>query len=164
MRHEPFTLDPNSLWSRSMYRLAVILHLLGAAVWIGGHIVLCVAILPRALRSKDPQPIRDFEQGYEPVGIAALILQIMTGIWLTYLILPEFSSWFSLQSALSRGILIKFTLLGATLLLAVHARLRIHPRLTSANLGTLAIHVVAITLLSILFLIAGVAIRTGGWL
>ncbi len=147
-----------------MYKLAVILHLLGAAVWIGGHIVLCVAILPRALRGKDPQPIRDFEQGYEPVGIAALILQIITGIWLTYILLPEFSSWFSLQTALSRGILLKFTLLGATLLLAVHARLRIHPRLGPNNLGVLSIHVVAITLLSVLFLIVGVAIRTVGWL
>ena len=147
-----------------MYRLAVILHLLGAAVWIGGHIVLCVAILPRVLRSKDPKPIQDFEQGYEPVGIAALILQIFTGIWLTYLLLPEFSSWLSLHSALSRGILLKFILLAATLLLAVHARLRIHPRLGPHNLGLLAIHVVAVTLLSVLLLIVGVAMRTGGWL
>lgn len=147
-----------------MYRFAVVLHLLGSAVWIGGHMVLCVAILPRALRGKDPQIIRDFEQGYEPVGIASLILQIITGIWLTYLILPEFSSWFSLQSLISRGILLKFTLLGATLLLAVHARLRIQPKLSPDNLKVLAIHVVAVTILSVLFLIVGVAIRTRGWL
>ena len=147
-----------------MYRLAVILHLLGAAVWIGGHIVLSVAILPRALRGKDPTPIREFERGYEPVGITSLILQIVTGIWLAYIYHPEFSAWFSLQSAFSKGILLKFVLLGATLLLAVHARLKIHPRLGPDNLGVLAIHVVGITLLSILLLIVGVAIRSGGWL
>ncbi|HEX9880670.1 MAG TPA: CopD family protein [Candidatus Binatia bacterium] len=147
-----------------MYRLLVILHLLGAAVWIGGHIVLCVSILPRALRLRDPAPVRDFERGYEPVGITALFLQIITGIWLAYLHLPEVSGWFSLESTFSRAVWLKFILLAATLVLAGHARLRIHPRLGPDNLSLLAVHIVTITLLSILFLIAGVAIRTGGWL
>ena len=46
-----------------MYRLVLALHLIGAAVWIGGHIVLCVTVLPRALRNRDPNPIREFEDG-----------------------------------------------------------------------------------------------------
>ncbi len=75
-----------------MYRLAVILHLIGATVWVGGHIVLCVRILPHALRRKDPTPLRDFEQLFEPVGMTALVLQIVTGLWLTYLYMPEFSA------------------------------------------------------------------------
>ena len=147
-----------------MYRLAVILHLIGATVWIGGHIVLSVSILPRALKGKDPAPVRDFEQIYEPVGMTALVLQILTGVWLTYQYMPEFPAWFSLDSAFSRGIVLKWTLLAMTLLLAVHARLTIHPKLGPDNLRSLAIHAIAVTVLSLLLLIVGVAIRTGGWL
>ena len=146
-----------------MYKLVVALHLIGAAVWIGGHIVLCVTVLPRALRNRDPNPIREFEEGYEPVGVASLILQIITGLWLAYHWLPDVSAWFSLEPGLSRDIFLKFILLGATVLLAAHAKLRIHPRLSPQNLGILAIHVVSITILSLLFLMTGIAIRTGGW-
>ncbi|MCH6545065.1 MAG: copper resistance protein CopD [Deltaproteobacteria bacterium] len=146
-----------------MYKLVVALHLIGAAVWIGGHIVLCVTVLPRALRNQDPNPIREFEDGYEPLGVASLILQLITGLWLTYHWLPDVSAWFSFEPGLSRDIFLKFVLLGATVLLAAHAQLRIHPRLSPKNLGFLAIHVVAITILSLLFLMTGIAIRTGGW-
>ncbi|NIO08806.1 MAG: copper resistance protein CopD [Deltaproteobacteria bacterium] len=146
-----------------MYRLAIVLHLIGAAIWIGGHIVLCVTVLPRALRNRNPNRIREFEEGYEPLGVGALILQVLTGLYLAYHWLPDVSAWFSFQTELSRDILIKFILLGATILLAAHARLRIHPNLSPQNLGVLAVHVVAITILSLLFLLTGVAIRTGGW-
>ncbi|MFB3107866.1 MAG: hypothetical protein ACE1ZE_00695 [Candidatus Binatia bacterium] len=77
--------------------------------------------------------------------------------------LPDVSAWFSFEPGLSRNIFLKFVLLGATVLLAAHARLRIHPRLSPKNLGFLAIQVVSITILSLLFLMTGIAIRTGGW-
>ncbi len=146
-----------------MYKLAVILHLLGAAVWIGGHIVLCAVVLPRALREKNPTPILEFEEGYERLGVPALIVQLLTGIYLAYHWLPEVSTWFSLESHLSTGIILKFVLFVTTVLLAVHARLRVHPRLSSENLHVLAIHIVSVTVLSLLFLVVGVTIRTGGW-
>lgn len=144
-----------------MYRLAVVLHLLGATVWIGGHIVLCGVVLPRALRRKDPGPIHDFENGYERLGIPALIVQLLTGLWLAYHWQPEVSAWFSLDSQFSWSIILKFTLLAATLLLAVHARIRLHPRLGPENLRQIAIHIVLATVLSISLLIVGVMIRTG---
>jgi hypothetical protein len=52
-------------------------------------------------------------------------------------------------------------LLGATGALAVHARLRVVPQLDAATLRFLAYHIVAVTLLGVALLVAGVAIRTG---
>ena len=49
--------------SPTLYRILIALHLIGAAVWIGGHLVLATTILPRALRNRDPSIILDFEQG-----------------------------------------------------------------------------------------------------
>ncbi|MEV1968220.1 hypothetical protein ABZR56_17340, partial [Pseudomonas aeruginosa] len=42
------------------------------AIWVGGHLVLALGILPGALRRRDPQAIRAFEQVYERIGIPAL--------------------------------------------------------------------------------------------
>jgi len=44
-----------------MYKFFVILHLLGAMVWVGGHLVLCLGVWPPALRARDPAPVRAFE-------------------------------------------------------------------------------------------------------
>ena len=145
-----------------MYRYLVILHLIGASVWVGGHLVLSLAILPRALRAKDPAIIRDFEAGFERIGIPALLVQVVTGILLALHWAPEIRSWFAPASPQAWFILGKLGLLAGTVALAAHARLRIIPNLDATNLRLLAYHIVAVTLLGICFLVFGVAIRTGG--
>ncbi len=143
------------------YRLLVTLHLLGATVWVGGHLVLSLSVLPRALRARDPAIIREFETGFERLGIPALLVQIVTGLWLAYHWAPHVAGWFSPSTPQARLVLVKLVLLGATVALAVHARLRVVRQLDAATLRFLAYHVVAITLLGVALLVAGVAIRTG---
>lgn len=145
-----------------MYRWLIVLHLLGASIWIGGHIVLSTAVLPRALQNRDPASLLDFESAFERVGLPALLLQVATGLWLAYLWLPRVSAWFALDTALSRLIAAKLVLLAATLVLALHARLRLIPRLDRDNLVVLAYHIIAVTIISIGFLLVGVGIRTHG--
>jgi putative copper export protein len=140
------------------YRLLVALHLLGAAVWVGGHLVLSLSVLPRALRARDPTIIREFESGFERVGIPALLVQVVTGLWLAHYWVPDLAGW---SSPSARLVLLKLALLAATVALAVHARLRVVPRLDAATLRFLAYHIVAVTLLGVALLVVGVAIRTG---
>ncbi len=144
------------------YRLLVTLHLLGAAVWVGGHLVLSLAILPRALRGRDPSIVREFESGYERIGIPALFLQVITGLWLAYHWSPDVAGWFYPPTPQAKFILVKLTLLAFTVALAAHARLRITPKLDSNHLPVLAWHVAMVTLSGVAFLVVGVAIRTGG--
>jgi putative copper export protein len=145
-----------------LYRLLLILHLLGAATWVGGHLVLSLTVLPRALRAGDPAILRDFEAGYERVGIPALLLQAATGVWLAHRWLPQPALWFTIDAPLSALVFWKFVLLGLTLALAAHARLRVIPRLGRDNLRLLAAHIVLVTVLGVGFVILGVGIRTGG--
>src|SRR5581483_8582500 len=81
---------------------------------------------------------------------------------LAYYWLPQVGAWFALDSTLSRLIATKLALLALTVALALHARLRVIPRLGADNFTVLAYHVFAVTLLSLAFLVAGVGIRTGG--
>jgi putative copper export protein len=145
-----------------VYRALVIAHLLGASIWIGGHVVLSLAVLPRALRARDASIVRDFEAGFERVGIPALLVQVVTGLWLAHHWLPEVGTWFAGGSPQARLVATKLALLAATVALAAHARLRIIPRLDATTLRPLAWHIAAVTLISIAFLVAGVGIRTGG--
>jgi len=142
------------------HTLLLILHVLGATIWTGGHIVLAATVLPRALRTGDCRIISDFEAGYERLGVPALFVQIATGIALASQRLP-FSSWFSFESRLATLVFLKLALLVATLALALHARFSLVAKLRKENLRALALHIVAVTILAVLFVVVGVVIGTG---
>ena len=148
--------------SPTLYRILIALHLIGAAVWIGGHLVLATTILPRALRNRDPSIILDFEQAFERIGLPSLLLQVVTGLLLAYRWLPEIGAWLRLDSNVSIYVVVKLALLAATLALALNAKFRVIPNINRDNMHVLASHIVLVTVMSIGFLLAGIAIRTGG--
>jgi putative copper export protein len=146
-----------------MYKYTLLLHVLAATVWTGGHLVLAITILPRVLKEKSPSDLLRFESGYEKVGIPALIIQVVTGVWLAHNLMPDIGMWFSFDNPISRLISVKLSLLLLTAIFAVDARLRIIPNLTERNLMSLAYHIIPVTVFSVLFVIAGVGFRTGGF-
>jgi putative copper export protein len=146
-----------------LFKILVILHTLGATVWTGGHLVLAVTVLPSALKHRDPNRIHQFEEHFEGFGLAALLLQVITGLWLTWIYFPGFQNFWAFDSFLSVYIGIKLGLLLGTLALAVHARFFIIPNLTKETLNFLAYHIVGVTTLAVLFAILGAGIRLGGF-
>lgn len=145
-----------------MYALMLFLHVLGATVWTGGHLVLALTWLPRVLREGSPEQLLRFEQGYERIGMPALVLQIVTGLWMAYQMVPSVAQWLSPDTPVARAIALKLVLLLCTALIAAHARLRVIPRLSADTLPLMAWHVGAVTLLSVGFVAVGVSLRFGG--
>ena len=146
-----------------MYRILILIHVLAATVWVGGHLVLALTILPRALRERDPGIIRQFEDGYERIGIPALLIQVITGFLLAYHWEPSVTAWFWPATPQDSLITAKLSLLAVTVALAAHARLKIIPTLSADRLRPLAGHIIAVTTIGVLMVTLGVAIRTG-WL
>lgn len=146
-----------------LFKLLIIFHTLGATVWTGGHLVLAVTVLPQALKDRDPDRIHQFEEHFENFGLAALLLQVITGLWLTWIYFPGFQDFLAFESYLSKYIGIKLLLLLGTLALAVHARFFIIPKLTKATLNVLAYHIVGVTTLAVSFVVLGAGIRLGGF-
>lgn len=144
----------------SSYATALILHVLAATVWTGGHLVLALGILPGALKEHSTAAINAFENRFERVGIPALLLQVASGLYLAVTLAPP-STWLSMDTPVTRAITIKLGLLAATVVLAADARLRIIPRLTPERLGELAWHIIAVTLISVTFVVVGVGYRVG---
>ena len=144
-----------------MWGTLLLLHILAATVWTGGHLVLALAVLPRILRERDPAALVRFESAYERIGIPALLIQVATGLWLAYRLVPEVSQWFAFEHPVARLIGVKLILLATTVAFAADARLRILPKLSQENLTSLAWHIVPVTVVSVLFVLVGVSFRTG---
>jgi putative copper export protein len=146
-----------------LFKILVVLHILGATVWTGGHLVLAATVLPQALKHHAPDRIHQFEEHFEGFGLTALLLQVTTGLWLTWTYFPNFQNFFSFDSYLSTYIGIKLLLLLGTIALAIHARFFIIPNLTKETLNSLAYHIIGVTTLAVLFAILGAGIRLGGF-
>jgi len=146
-----------------MYSYLILLHILGATVWTGGHIILATLILPAALRDKSVESLIAFESKFERIGIPSLIIQIVTGVWLAKMRIPELGNWFEWSDPNARLVSLKLALLLTTAMLAVDARFRLIPRLSEDKLFSLALHIIPVTLLSIGFVIVGITFRGVSW-
>ena len=145
-----------------MHQTLLFLHLAAGSVWVGGHLVLAVSLLPEAMAKRDPDLVRGFERIYERIGLPAMAIQVVTGLWLAFLLLPEIASWTDWSDPVALTICLKLACLAATIALAVHARLSIIPRLDAARLPMLGAHIVAVTALALAFVWLGLAFRYGG--
>ena len=146
-----------------MYSAILLLHLLAATIWTGGHLVLALAILPRVLRERDVAALLAFEGAYERIGMPALLVQVATGLWMAHTLLPSVAAWLEGSNPVARLVLLKLALLAGTALIAVDARLRIIPKLSPATLPALARRIRLVTLFAVGFVVVGSAFRSG-WL
>jgi putative copper export protein len=144
-----------------MYGLILFLHILGATIWTGGHVVLSVVVLPGVLRERAPDRLLRFESAFEKIGMPALLVQVVTGVLLARRLIPDVAGWFDVSNPVAHVVLTKLTLLAVTVVLALDARFRVLPKFDESRLTDMAWHIVPVTLLSVLFVAAGVALRTG---
>jgi putative copper export protein len=144
-----------------MYGAILLLHILSATIWTGGHLVLAVTVLPRVLRERSPARLLEFESAYERIGMPALVVQVATGLWLAHRMVPEPGRWLAFDDPVASLVGVKLLLLATTVGFALDARLRVIPHLSDRNLVALAWHIVPVTVVSVLFVVVGVAFRTG---
>lgn len=144
------------------HHLLLILHLIGAAIWVGGHLILTLGILPEVLRKKDPQILLNFEQKYEKIGMPALVIMVITGVWMAYQFGFGFSTWFQFKNPVETVISLKLLLLFVTILFALSAQFLVLPRLSGKTLPLMAFHIISVTTIGVLMLVLGSFVRFGG--
>lgn len=143
----------------SMHQMALILHLLGASIWVGGHLYLLIRLMPGFIRHNDVAGFLKFEKSYEPLGMSALAVQVMTGLYMMHDIVPV-GMWGEPMGFLSALIHGKLTWLALTIITALHARFRIVAKLeqgiyTDSTLKVMGVHVALICLWSVAFVVTG---------
>jgi hypothetical protein len=135
-----------------LYQILQTLHVLFATVWVGGFITLLMAYGAELWR-RMANPILDFERRYEKIGLPSLIFAAATGVAMLYV------GWGKWPMAAH----IKMGLFVILILTYLHARLRLIPKLKRGeNVGDLLfLHVAAVTVISVAFVVLGATIRFG---
>ncbi|WP_026729670.1 hypothetical protein [Flavobacterium denitrificans] len=146
----------------TLHHIVLILHLLAAAVWVGGHLLLAICYLPTALKKKDPQIILNFEKKYETLGMSSLVLLIITGICMAYDFGATFETWFSFKSGIEKVVSFKLILLFLTFICAICAQFFVLPNLNETNIRKMAVIIISVTTIAVTMLILGSTIRYGG--
>lgn len=146
------------------HHLLLIIHLLCASIWVGGHLLLVFGHLPQALREKNQNIILDYERKYEPVGMTALFLLVVTGIMMAYKYGVSIEYWFHFASPIEKVVSTKLLLLLLTVLFALSAQFRVLPKLKTNpdKLPEMTFHILSVTFIGVLMLIFGSFVRFGG--
>ncbi|MGP1501752.1 copper resistance protein CopD [Bergeyella cardium] len=148
-----------------MHHLLLIIHLIAATIWVGGHLVLAIGYMPRALKYKDFSYIGNFEKKYEPIGMPSLLLLVITGISMAYDYDAGLKSWFSFSNSIETVVSLKLSCLLLSVCFAISAQTRVLPKLRKGNLSKLpemAVHITSVTLLGVTMVILGSFVRYGG--
>ncbi|HEX8014696.1 MAG TPA: CopD family protein [Flavobacterium sp.] len=146
------------------HHLLLIIHLLSAAIWVGGHLLLAFGYLPQALKEKNQNIILNYERKYEPVGMTSLVLLIITGILMAYRYGVGIEYWFQFETPIEKVVSTKLALLLLTVLFALSAQFRVLPKLkiSADKLPEMTFHIVSVTIIGVLMLIFGSFVRFGG--
>jgi len=145
-----------------MHQTYLILHLLAATTWVGGHLFLALRILPEALKKKDAAILTNFKERFEPMGLPSLLILLATGILMAYDYDVKFTQWFSFSNAIESVVSMKLILMFTSVAMAINAQLFVFPKLTSTRLMPVAIQIIAITLIGVAMLVLGSFVRVGG--
>lgn len=57
----------------------VILHILGASIWIGGMLIMALGALPKAKKASDASLLKNYEGSFHILGMIAITIQFLTG-------------------------------------------------------------------------------------
>lgn len=149
------------------HHILLVLHLIAATIWVGGHLVLAIGYLPKALKYKDFNYIGNFEKTYEPIGMPSLAVLVITGILMAYDYNAGFSSWFSFASPIERVVSLKLAFFLTSICFAISAQTRVLPKLRKGQINKLpemAVHIICVTLIGVVMVILGSLVRIGGLL
>jgi len=144
------------------HQIILIIHLLAASIWVGGHLFLVLRILPATIQQKDISILSDFRAKFGKIGMPSLFVLVVTGVLMAYDFDVTFTKWFSFSSPIEKIVSIKLMLLITSLGLAIHAQKNVFPKLTSERIFPAAIEICIVTLIGIAMLVLGSLVRIGG--
>ncbi|MFA6958070.1 MAG: hypothetical protein WC538_19555 [Thermoanaerobaculia bacterium] len=145
-----------------LYKLLVILHILGAATLVGTNLVLMLSVIPKAKKAGDIGIIKGFLAGVGQMGVHALAVQLITGLWLATPMFKGISAAFQMKDVFMTHVVAKIVIMIAITVLVIVMRRKIAPKLSMETLGGFTATVGIITVLGIFMVALGVGLRTGG--
>lgn len=144
------------------HQLLLILHLLYATVWVGGHLILLLIYVPIARKTYSLDGISFFRKNFEILGMPSLILLLLTGVLLAYDYDVSIDKWFQFKGGIECIVSLKLLLFITTITLAISATKFIFPRLKNQPKPILYVFIILVTSIAVIMLVLGSLIRVGG--
>ena len=143
------------------HQIILIIHLLAATIWVGGHLILLLKYVPKAIKSNSLNDITFFRKNFESVGIPSLLILLVTGILMAYHYEITIDKWFTFESSIEKLVSLKLILFFCTILLAFTAVKFIFPKLQNKPSFLLYLFISLVTIIAISMLILGSLVRIG---
>jgi hypothetical protein len=145
-----------------LYKLLVIIHILGAAILVGTNLILMLSVIPKAKKAGDIGIIRGYLGGVGQMGVHALAVQLITGLWLASPQFKGISAAFQMKEVFATHVVAKVVIMILITALVIVMRRKIAPKLSMETLGGFTTTVGTLTILAIAMVALGVGLRTGG--
>ena len=144
------------------HQVTLILHLLAATIWVGGHLLLLLRYVPKAIKSKSLEELSAFRKNFEPVGMPSLFIFIITGILMAYDYNITFEKWFLFENSIEKIVSIKLILLFISLTLAFITIKFVLPSINKISPFILYFIIFLVTTIAVTMLVLGSLVRVGG--
>lgn len=144
------------------HQIILIIHLLAATIWVGGHLILLLRYVPKAIKTKSLDELSVFRKNFEPVGMPSLFILIITGILMAYDYNITFEKWFLFENSIEKIVSIKLILLFISLTLAFITIKFVLPSINKTSPFLLYCIIFLVTTIAVTMLILGSLVRVGG--
>mgnify|MGYP007034037909 FL=1 len=144
------------------HQIILIIHLLAATIWVGGHLILLLRYVPKAIKNKSLEELSAFRKNFEPVGMPSLFILIVTGIIMAYNYNVTIEKWFLFENAIEKIVSIKLILLFVSLTLAFITIKFVLPSIDKLSPFLLYFIIFLVTTIAVMMLILGSLVRVGG--
>lgn len=138
------------------------LHLIAAAVWLGGGLLMALATLPGLWRPGGPATLPPTLLVAERLHLGALVVLLLTGYGLAWHWLPDAASWFQSDLRQADLIQLKWLLLIAAAALSGWARIYLLPTWTPARRLALTVYLLGNLLIALAMTWVGTRFRYDG--
>jgi putative copper export protein len=144
------------------HQIILIIHLLAASIWVGGHLFLVLRILPATIQQNDISILSSFRAKFSKIGMPSLFVLFVTGVLMAYYYDVTVTKWFSFSSPIEKIVSTKLLLLFISLIIAIHTQKFVFPKLTSESMLLAVIEITLVTIIGATMLILGSLVRIGG--
>lgn len=145
-----------------LHQIYLIIHLLAATIWVGGHLILLLLYVPKAIKTKSLEELSIFRKNFEPVGMPSLFILIITGILMAYDYNITFEKWFLFENSIEKIVSIKLILLLISLTLAFITIKFVLPSINKISPFILYCIIFLVTTIAVTMLVLGSLVRIGG--
>lgn len=139
----------------------IILHILGASIWIGGMLIMALGVLPKAKKINDSSMVKNFEGSFHILGMIALTVQFLTGFRLAMIYAGGMKGLFDFSNHAAVLFIWKLVLILMTMGIFVVFKKKTINNLIDDNVANASTPIWILTLLAIALMILGLGFSRG---